>query len=55
MLCLPQDGETLLHKAAETCSDDVLKMMIEKGANIDLASDVSYNYYAYLRPFHIYS
>ena len=44
MLCLPQDGETPLHRAAETCSDDVLKMMIEKGANIDVANIVSYKY-----------
>ena len=44
MLCLPQYDETPLHKVAETCSDDVLKMMIEKGANIDVANNVSYKY-----------
>ena len=44
MLCLPQDGEIPLHGTVEYCSDDVLKMMIEKGANIDVATDVSYKY-----------
>ena len=40
MLCLPQDGNTPLHFAAGSCSEDVVKMMIEREADIHAVDDV---------------
>ena len=44
MLCLPQDGGTPLHSAAYSGNDDAVKMLLEKGANIDAVDNVSYMY-----------
>ena len=41
MLCLPQLGLTPLHFAAQSCSEDVVKMMIEeRGADIHAVDEV---------------
>ena len=44
MLCLPQDGDTALHYAVMSGNDNVVKMLLEKGANIDAVNNVSYMY-----------
>ena len=44
MLCLPQDGDTVLHNAVMSHNDNVVKMLLEKGANIDAVNNVSYMY-----------
>ena len=44
MLCLPQNGYTPLHIAASSGNDDAVKMLLEKGANIDAVDNVSYMY-----------
>jgi len=40
-LCLTQAGWTLLHIAVKHCSEDVVKMMIERGADIHAVDEVS--------------
>ena len=44
MLCLPQDGITPLHIVASYGKNDAVKMLLEKGANIDAVDNVSYMY-----------
>ena len=44
VLCLPQNGSTPLHIAASHGKDDAVKVLLEKGANIDAVDNVSYMY-----------
>ena len=37
----PQDGDTPLHKAASSDKEDVVKVLVEKGANINAVNIVS--------------
>ena len=40
MLCLPQAGSTPLHYAAQSGSEDVVKMIIEREADIHAVDNV---------------
>jgi ankyrin repeat protein len=39
-----QDGKTALHRAVEKGHEDIITLLIDRGANIDIASTVSVSY-----------
>ena len=39
----PQDGDTPVHNAARRGEEDVVKVLVEKGANITAVNNVSYH------------
>jgi ankyrin repeat protein len=39
-----QDGKTALHRAVEKGYEDIITLLLDRGANIDIASVVSESY-----------